>query len=64
MLKRGELANKIRETVMMQVLEFDVIRKDFQVSQEIARREVIRHQLLKVDYRFSTDTNLNRVQGR
>ncbi len=61
--ERAELADKIRETVMMQVLEFDVIRKDFQVSQEIARREVIRHQLLKVDYRFSTDISTQSYIG-
>jgi hypothetical protein len=61
--QRGDLADKIKETVMLQVLEFDVIRKDFQVSQEIARREVIRHQLLKVDYRFSTDISTQSYIG-
>lgn len=61
--ERGELADKIKETVMMQVLEFDVVRKDFQVSQEIARREVIRHQLLKVDYRFSTEISTQSYIG-
>lgn len=52
--ERAELADKIKETVMMQVLDFDVIRKDFQVSQEVARREVIRGKLRQIDYRYST----------
>jgi hypothetical protein len=52
--QRGELADKIREAVTMQVLEFDVTRKDFQVGQEIARREVLRARLREVDYRFTT----------
>lgn len=52
--QRGELADKIREAVLMQVLEFDVIRKDFQVSQEVARRSIIRSRLREVDYRFTT----------
>jgi hypothetical protein len=61
--QRGDLADKIKETVMLQVLEFDVIRRDFQVAQEVARREVIRHQLLKVDYRFSTDISTQSYIG-
>jgi len=51
--QRGDLADKIKEVVMLQVLDFDVIRKDFQVSQEIARREVVRDRLNEVDYRFT-----------
>lgn len=52
--KRGDLADKTREAVLIQVLDFDVARKDFQVSQEIARREVVRSKLREVDYRYST----------
>jgi len=52
--ERSELADKIRELVTAQVLEFDVVRKDFQVAQEIARREVIRGKLRQIDYRYST----------
>lgn len=52
--KRGDLADKLREAVVLGVLDFDVNRKDFQVSQEIARREVIRGKLREVDYRYST----------
>ena len=52
--KRGDLADKLREAVVIQVLDFDVARKDFQVSQEIARREVMRGKLREVDYRYST----------
>lgn len=52
--ERAELADKIKELVTQQVLDFDVIRKDFQVAQEIARREVIRGKLRQIDYRYST----------
>ncbi|MDX2241410.1 MAG: hypothetical protein NW224_12060 [Leptolyngbyaceae cyanobacterium bins.302] len=52
--ERAEVADKIKEMVTAQVLEFDVVRKDFQVSQEIARREVIRGKLRQIDYRYST----------
>lgn len=55
--QRGELADKIREAVVQQVLDFDVARKDFQVSQEIARREIIRLKLQEVDYRFTSEVS-------
>ncbi len=50
--QRADLADKIREQVMLQVLDFDVLRRDFQVAQEISKREVLRHRLIEVDYRF------------
>ncbi|MBD2019261.1 hypothetical protein H6F43_03570 [Leptolyngbya sp. FACHB-36] len=55
--QRGELADKTREAVIMQVLDFDVVRRDFQVSQEIARREVLRAKLVEVDYRFTAEVS-------
>jgi hypothetical protein len=71
--ERGELAAKIREAVILMVLEFDVLRKDFQVQQEIARREVLRLKIRAIDYRFSTavttdsylssESALDRVKG-
>jgi len=65
--KRGDLADKIREAVVIQVLDFDVARKDFQVSQEIARREVIRAKLREVDYRYdptvTTDSYLSSLSS-
>ncbi len=50
--KRGELATKIREQVIMDVLAFDTTRREFQVSQEVAKRETLRTRLLEVDYRY------------
>jgi hypothetical protein len=50
--QRADLADKIREQVMLQVLDFDVLRRDFQVAQEISKREALRHRLIEVDYRF------------
>ena len=44
----------IREDVMLQVLDFDQYRREFQISQEIARRGITQHRLLEIDYRFST----------
>jgi hypothetical protein len=71
--QRGDIADKIREAVIMNVLEFDVTRKDFQVTQEIARRETLRLKLRQVDYRFSTsittdqyltsESGMDRVKG-
>jgi hypothetical protein len=45
----------LREEVMLQVLEFDVIRREFQISQEVAQRATLQHRLLEIDYRFSPD---------
>jgi len=58
----------IREEVLYQVLEFDVIRREFQISQEVAQRAVLQHRLLEIDYRFSpdrvsTDTYLNHLSS-
>ncbi|WP_083636589.1 hypothetical protein [Leptolyngbya sp. 'hensonii'] len=56
--QRGELAAKIREQVLLQALDFDQTRREFQVSQEVARREALRLKLITVDYRFGFgDTN-------
>ncbi|UBF27493.1 hypothetical protein K9N68_06000 [Kovacikia minuta CCNUW1] len=50
--QRDELKDKLREQVILQVLDFDTIRRDFQVSQEIAKREVLRMKVIEVGYRF------------
>lgn len=47
-----ELANKIREQVMLQVLDFDQTRREFQVGQEIAKREALRTRLIELEYRL------------
>ncbi|MBD2078462.1 hypothetical protein [Leptolyngbya sp. FACHB-17] len=50
--KRGEIAAKLRETVILQVLDFDQTRREFQISQEIARRQALQHRLIELDYRL------------
>ncbi|MGI0494297.1 hypothetical protein ACN4EG_21125 [Alkalinema pantanalense CENA528] len=56
--KRGDLAAKIRETVVLQVLEFDQLRREFQISQEISKREVTRMKLIGLSYQLGEgDTN-------
>ncbi len=61
--KRAELADKTREAVILAVLDFDEVRRGFQISQEISRRESTRLKLLEVGYRYgqgSTDEFLAR----
>jgi hypothetical protein len=63
---RGELAQKLREQVLLSVLEFDTIRRDFQVSQEVARRDALRMRINEVTYRFgngSTDQYLSQLSA-
>ena len=55
---RGELTAKIREQVMLSVLDFDQTRREFQISQEVIKREVIRQRLVEIDYRFATNASL------
>jgi hypothetical protein len=50
--KRGDVAAGLREQVMLHVLEFDQTRREFQISQEIARRAVLRLRILDQSYRF------------
>lgn len=67
--KRGDLAAKIRETVITQVLDYDQTRREFQLSQEIASRASLRLKLIEVDYHFAaegssnTEGYLNQVSG-
>jgi hypothetical protein len=50
--KRGDLAAKLRETVILQVLDYDQTRREFQIAQEIAKRGKTRQQVMEIDYRF------------
>ncbi len=50
--QRGDLADKLREQVLLAVLDLDTLRRDFQIGQEIAKREGLRHRLMEADYRF------------
>jgi hypothetical protein len=51
--EKRKIAESIREQVALEVLEFDATRREFQISQEIARRATTQHRLLEIDYRFS-----------
>lgn len=51
--KRGELAEQIREQVSLQLLEFDTIRREFQIAQEVAKRDTLRLAIVEQNYRFA-----------
>jgi hypothetical protein len=51
--EQRKLEEALREQVVLEVLEFDATRREFQISQEIARRAMTQHRLLEIDYRFS-----------
>lgn len=57
--KRGELANQTREQVMLQLLDFDTIRREFQIAQEVTRRDALRLEVLTLDYRFAASGTMN-----
>jgi hypothetical protein len=50
--KRGDIAAKLRETVVLNVLEFDQARREFQIGQEIAKRETARMAVRKIEYQL------------
>jgi len=50
--ERAKAADAMREQVVLLVIDFDTIRREFQVSQEIVKRERLRTRLIEVDYRF------------
>jgi hypothetical protein len=56
--KRGELAEAIREQVILQMLDFDTIRREFQIAQEVAKRDTLRLQILEQNYRFAVNGGL------
>ncbi len=51
--EKRKIAEALREQVVLEVLEFDATRREFQISQEVARRATVQHRLLEIDYRFS-----------
>ena len=51
--KRGELAEKMREQVILQMLDFDTVRREFQISQEVAKRQALQLQITEQNYRFA-----------
>ncbi len=50
--ERAKIADTLREQVVLQVIDFDTIRREFQVSQAIVQRERLRTRLIEVEYRF------------
>jgi hypothetical protein len=49
---RAEMANELREEVLLQVLEFETFRREFQGLQEMGRRSTLRLEVLTTNYRF------------
>jgi hypothetical protein len=49
---RAEAANRLQELVLTETLKLEEIARDFQIQQEIARRERARIQIIKVSYQF------------
>ena len=63
---RAELADKVNEKVSTSVFDFDTSRRQFQISQEIAKREASRVYLSQVEYRLGTNdsvTYLGQLSG-
>ncbi len=54
---RAELADKVREKVALAVFDFDTSRREFQIAQEISKRESSRMQLFEVEYRLGQSTS-------
>ncbi|NJN87459.1 MAG: hypothetical protein HC881_15570 [Leptolyngbyaceae cyanobacterium SL_7_1] len=53
---RAEMANNLREEVLLQVLEFETFRREFQGYQEMGRRSTLRLEVLTTNYRFVADS--------
>lgn len=49
---RAELANQIKEKVALTVFDFDTSRREYQISQEISRRESDRTQLIDTEFQL------------
>jgi outer membrane protein TolC len=63
---RAELAEQIKEKVALAVFDFDTERREFQVLQEISKREAARMQLYEVDYKLGmggTETYLSQLSS-
>jgi hypothetical protein len=63
---RGEMVALIQDKVVLAVLDFDQARREFQVSQEVIKRELFRMRLYEVSYRFGqgdTDSYLRELSS-
>ena len=54
---RAEAAQKIREKITLMVLELDTAKREFQIAQEVARRDGDRLKIIEVGYRFGEGTS-------
>lgn len=54
---RAESANRLRELVLIETLKLEEIARDFQIQQEIARRERARIEIIRISYRFGQGTS-------
>jgi hypothetical protein len=64
--EKQKIEDTLAEQVVLQVIDFDRYRRDFQISQEVAKRSLIGLQLLKVDYVFgdsNTQSYLNQLSA-
>lgn len=49
---RAELATQVKEKIALAVFDFDTSRREFQISQEVSKREAARIQLTEAEYRL------------
>lgn len=56
-------ANVLRERVLLDVLEFETTRREFQGNQEMARRSQLRLDVLELNYRFTPDVTTYQYLG-
>ena len=54
---RAEIADKLREKILIEALKLEEVARDFQIQQEIAKRDHDRIEILKVAYRFGEGTS-------
>lgn len=54
---RSTTAERVREIVLLETLKLEEIARDFQISQEIARRERARIEIIRVSYQFGQGTS-------
>ena len=61
---RAELADQVKEKVALAVFDFDTSRREFQISQEISKREADKLELVDTEYRLGhggTDPYLGQI---
>lgn len=63
---RAETAQKIREQITLMVIDLDTAKQEFQIAQEVARRDADRMKIIEVSYRFgegSSETYLAQLSA-